>query len=152
VAVQLPTLLDFPAPRVQGYSQESAIAEKVQAMVALGEINSRMKDFYDVWLLAMRFAFEEAVLSKAIAATFQWRHTAVPTTPIMFTPDFAQDRTRQTQWQAFLQRHRLDDAPSEFGTVIEVLTAFLQPILEALHQEQSLRRHWLPGGPWRDHD
>jgi hypothetical protein len=152
VAVQLPTLLNFPAPHVQGYSQESAIAEKVQAMVALGEINSRLKDFYDVWLLTIRFAFEEAVLAKAITATFQWRHTAVPIAPIFFTPDFAHDRTRQTQWLAFLERHRLDDAPREFGAVIEVLAAFLQPILEALHQEQSLHRHWLPGGPWHDVD
>jgi predicted nucleotidyltransferase component of viral defense system len=137
---------------VQGYSQESAIAEKLQAMVALGEINSRMKDFYDVWLLAMRFAFEEAVLAKAITATFQWRHTAVPIAPIIFTPDFAHNRTRQTQWHAFLDRHRLDDAPREFGTVIEVLAAFLQPVLEAYHHGQSSHRHWLPGGPWHDHE
>lgn len=150
VAVQLPTLLDFPAPQVQGYSQESAVAEKVQAMVALGEINSRLKDFYDVWLLAMRFAFEEAVLAKAIAATFHWRHTAVPAAPIMFTPDFAHDQTRQAQWLAFVERHQLDDAPREFSNVLEALTAFLQPILEALHQGQSLQRRWHPGGPWSD--
>ncbi len=149
VAVQLPTLLDLPAPHVQGYSQESAIAEKFQAMVVLGEINSRMKDFYDVWLLATRFAYDEAVLAKAITATFQWRHTALPIAPVIFTPAFAHDRTRQTQWQAFVQRHRLDDAPREFGMVIELLATFLQPLLEALHQGRSLRQHWPPGGPWR---
>lgn len=148
IAVQLPTLLDFPAPQLYGYSQESAIAEKFQAMIALGEINSRLKDFYDVWLLATRFAFDEVVLLEALTATFQWRHTDVPIKPLIFTPAFARNPSRQKQWQAFVQRHLLSDAPPEFSAVIESLATFLQPILDNFHQGQVLRRHWLPGGPW----
>jgi len=68
--VELPTILDLPPTVLLGYSRESAIAEKLQVMIALGELNSRMKDFYDVWLLATRHAFEGYVLSEAIRATF----------------------------------------------------------------------------------
>lgn len=149
LAVELPTLLEFPAPHLYGYSQESAIAEKFQAMIALGEINSRLKDFYDVWLLASRFAFDEDVLIEALMATFQWRHTALPMSPIIFTAPFARDPLRQKQWQAFIQRQGLNDAPPEFKAVIEVLAAFLQPVLDNLHRGQPLHRHWAPGGLWQ---
>ena len=101
--------------------------------------------------VAVHFAFDEAVLAKAITSTFQWRHTAAPAAPIIFTPDFAHDWTRQTPWLVVVGRHRLDDAPREFGAVIEVLTAFLPPIREALHHGQSSHRHGLPGGPRPDH-
>ena len=72
-------MLNFPAPLLYGYSQESAIAEKFQAMIALGEINSLLKDLYDVWLLVSCFLFDGDVLIEALLATFQWRHTAMPT-------------------------------------------------------------------------
>ena len=77
--VQLPTILDFPPPTVQGYSRESAIAEKYQIMVYLGQINSRMKDFYDIWSLATHFAFEGLTLAQAISETFKSRGTALAT-------------------------------------------------------------------------
>ncbi len=68
VPVQLPTILDFPAPQLQGYSRESAIAEKFQAMVYLGEINSRMKDFFDIWTLASSMEFDGLALAEARGA------------------------------------------------------------------------------------
>jgi hypothetical protein len=73
--VQLPTILGFPAPEVQGYSRESAIAEKYQVMVYLGQIDSRMKDFYDIWSLATHFRFDGATLTRAITETFESRGT-----------------------------------------------------------------------------
>lgn len=69
--VRLPTILDFPPPEVQGYSRESAIAEKYHAMVYRGQLNSRMKDFYDVWSLATHFRFEGSILAQAIWETFE---------------------------------------------------------------------------------
>jgi hypothetical protein len=80
--VRLPTILDFPPPEVQGYSRESAIAEKYQIMVYLGQINSRMKDFYDIWSLATHFPFEGPTLAQAISETFKSRGT-----PSLAIPD-----------------------------------------------------------------
>mgnify|MGYP006297255223 CR=1 FL=1 len=77
VKVCLPTVLDFPSPEVQGYTRESAIAEKYQAIVYLGVVNSRMKDFYDIWSLATRFAFDGLILAQAVQATFRQRQTAL---------------------------------------------------------------------------
>ncbi len=70
-----PTLLDLPAPELLAYSKESAVAEKFEAMVKLGELNSRMKDFFDIWLLSRSFNFEAAKLCEAIARTFERRWT-----------------------------------------------------------------------------
>ena len=90
--ITYPALLDFPAPALSGYPRETVIAEKFQSMVYLRTLNSRMKDFYDVWLLARQFAFDGSVLAKAIAATFANRETAIDVEPIarQFVPDAAE--------------------------------------------------------------
>jgi len=86
-----PTLLDLPAPIIRSYSMVSAIAEKFEAMVKLGIMNSRMKDFWDIWLLSRQFDFAGQTLTEAIVTTFLTRHTVIPPVPIAFTPAFAQD-------------------------------------------------------------
>jgi hypothetical protein len=88
--ITYPALLDFPAPALSGYPRETVIAEKFHAMVYLRTLNSRMKDFYDVWLLARQFAFDGSVLAKAVAATFANRDTAIDVEPIAFTPEFTE--------------------------------------------------------------
>lgn len=99
--VEYPTLLEgMPTPRLHGYTRESVAAEKFQAMVALGEIKSRYKDFYDIWFLATRFEFGGTQLAKAISRIFARRATAVHATPIALTDSFAADRARQAQWSA----------------------------------------------------
>jgi len=146
--VRLPTILDFPSPELQGYSRESAIAEKLQAMVYLGEVNSRMKDFYDVWSLATHFDFDGPILAQAIRETFRWRQTALPPNPVAFSDAFAQDREKQAQWVAFIRRLRLEDAPATLYEAIQVIAAFLQPVIQALSEGQRFDRRWPPGGPW----
>jgi hypothetical protein len=146
--VRLPTVLDFPPPELQGYSRESTIAEKLQIMVYLGEVNSRMKDFYDIWLLATHFDFDGSILSQAIRKTFRWRQTAIPTAPVAFSDAFAQDHEKQAQWVAFIRRLRLEDAPATLHEAIQVTAAFLQPVIRALLEGQHFDRHWSPGGPW----
>jgi hypothetical protein len=133
---------------VQGYSRESAIAEKFQAMVYLGEINSRMKDFYDVWLLASTFAFDGRVLAQAIRQTFDWRQTTLDVDPIAFTDAFAQSPDKKRQWRAFIDRHRLLGAPDTLHETVQVLSAFLLPIVRALSSGPMFDRHWSAGGPW----
>ncbi|MBC7258743.1 MAG: nucleotidyl transferase AbiEii/AbiGii toxin family protein [Chloroflexi bacterium] len=147
--VQLPTVLDLPAPEMLGYSRESAIAEKLHAMVHRGAINSRMKDFYDIWLLASRFDFQGTTLADAIASTFQQRRTAIPEAPIAFGAKFSGDLDKQAQWTAFLRRTRIQDAPRTLGETIQVIAAFLGPVLEALSQERIFNSQWPAGGPWR---
>ena len=146
--VRLPTLLDFPAPAVQGYSRESVIAEKYQALVHLGMLNSRMKDFYDLWLLATHFAFDGALLGQAIDETFAHRQTALSDLPVAFTPAFFRDREKQAQWQAFCRRHPAVTFP-HLEALVGVLAGFLLPVTRALLRGQPCAQCWLPGGPWQ---
>lgn len=125
-----PTLLDFPAPRLRAYARETVIAEKFQAMVALGRANSRMKDFYDIWILSRSFAFEDDRVARAIAATFARRGTEIPSgLPDALTPEFAADEQKQSQWNAFIGDVALD--PGTLGEVIDDLSSFLRPHVEA---------------------
>ncbi len=146
--IRLPTLLDFPPPELQGYSRESAIAEKLQAMVYFGTINTRMKDFYDVWLLATRFDFDGRVLAQAIHETFRARQTALTPSPTAFSASFASDGEKQVQWTAFVRQHRIADAPATLGETVRFIAAFLQPVLHALAAGEPFSGHWPPGGPW----
>jgi len=146
--IRLPTLLEFPPPELQGYSRESAIAEKFQAMVYLGVVNSRMKDFYDIWSLATRFEFEGAILAQAIRETFRARQTTLPQTPAAFSDVFANDREKQAQWVAFVRRIQVENAPASLSDVVQCIKAFLQPVIQALIEERPFVQRWLPCGPW----
>jgi predicted nucleotidyltransferase component of viral defense system len=121
-----PVLLDFPAPRLRAYPLETAVAEKFQAMVYLGELNSRMKDFYDVWVLCRHAQLDSARLHGAICATFKRRKTPLPIDPICFSPAFA--AAKQVQWRAFLRKLRITDAPDNLATVITDISTTLKPI------------------------
>jgi predicted nucleotidyltransferase component of viral defense system len=100
-----PTLLDHPAPRVLVYPPEAVVAEKLEAMISLGATNSRMKDFYDVYLLASTMGFDGDALALAIRATFERRQTLLPAgEPSVLAAAFLADPARQTQWRAFLRR------------------------------------------------
>ncbi len=126
---EYPTLLDQPAPRLRVYSRESVVAEKVEAMVSLGMANSRMRDFYDVWVLLEQFELDDAVLKAAIRATFERRQTPIPTTvPLALTAEFAGDPDKQRQWIGFLQRSGLPQA-HELLAVVSMLRDRLVPLL-----------------------
>ena len=116
--VAYPVLLDFPAPELKGYSMESTIAGKFQAMVKLGILNSRMKDFYDVWLLSRAFDFTRETLSEAIGKTFKNRNTPIPIAPQVFNSLFLHDADKQIQWRAFIKKAKLTGAPETFKNVV----------------------------------
>ncbi|MDR6306026.1 putative nucleotidyltransferase component of viral defense system [Nitrobacter vulgaris] len=121
-----PTMLAFPAPRLRAYARETVIAEKFQAMVALGRANSRMKDFYDIWILSKSFDFAGDRLARAIAATFARRETAVPVDlPDALTPAFANDEQKQRQWNAFVRDVSAD--PGSLEDIVTSLAEFLMP-------------------------
>jgi predicted nucleotidyltransferase component of viral defense system len=124
--IDLPVLLDQPAPRLRAYAYETVIAEKFQAMVFLGRANSRMKDFYDVWLLARSHEFRGDRLARAIAATFARRKTEIPVErPDALTSAFAEDQTKQQQWAGFLRD--VSQNPGSLAEMTEALAAFLMP-------------------------
>ncbi|TCU38645.1 nucleotidyl transferase AbiEii/AbiGii toxin family protein [Rhizobium azibense] len=121
-----PSMLAFPAPRLRAYARETVIAEKFQAMVALGRANSRMKDFYDIWILSKSFDFAGDRLARAIAATFARRETAVPADlPDALTSAFANDEQKQRQWSAFVRDVSAD--PGSLEDVVTSLAEFLMP-------------------------
>ncbi len=148
VMIEYPTILDLPAPRIRGYTRESVIAEKFHTMVRRGLLNSRMRDFFDVWALARQFDFDGRVLAAAVRETFARRDHEVAFRPVALTEEFATDTTKAAQWRGFLRKNRLEDAPSELVKVVEEIAAFLGPVAEALHEERMFGGLWRSPGPW----
>jgi len=148
--IEYPSLLAFPAPRIRAYPRETVVAEKYEAIVSLGMLNSRMKDFYDLWVLASSFPFEGQMLAAAVRATFDRRGTALPeATPVGLSDEFAGDRSKQQQWQAFQRRGRPALPPPALADVIGSIRDFLVPPTEALRQGETFHQQWPEGGPWR---
>lgn len=144
-----PTLLDLPAPYIRAYPAETLIAEKFQAMVALGIATSRMKDYYDLWWLACTRHFDGTQLADAIEATFARRHTPLPDdAPAPLTNTFWNDRTKQIQWSAFRARGRLTEAPAALQTVVESIALFVLPPALARRHTVLFLAQWPPAGPW----
>jgi predicted nucleotidyltransferase component of viral defense system len=149
--VVYPAMLDFPAPPLRAYSKEAVVAEQLQAMVWLGFPNSRMKDFYDVWMLSRLFGFEGQILCQAIRSTFERRQTAIPpTTRRALAQEFAQSPTKVTQWRAFLGRNRLDVGGATLTEVIADLQGFLGPALSAASNGSGFQATWPARGPWAE--
>ena len=150
VVRDFPTLLDFPAPQLRTYPKETVVAEKFEAIVSLGMANSRMKDFYDLWVLACDFSFSGAVLAMAIENTFNRRRTHFPIgSPEAFKATFIQNPMKQTQWQAFVRKTRFVKVDKDFGKTIDLLRIFLLPPLESIQKSKSFKMTWPPNGPWQ---
>jgi predicted nucleotidyltransferase component of viral defense system len=144
-----PTILDLPKPHLIGYSRESTVAEKFEAMVKLGILNSRMKDFFDIWFLSRQFDFTGKTLEKAIKTTFSIRSTGIPTVPTAFTPDFSRDPTKDAQWKAFIRKNRLINIPKDFHKIIADVTMFLRPVVESITSKRPFHSSWKAPGPWK---
>jgi predicted nucleotidyltransferase component of viral defense system len=126
-----PTLLDMEAPRIRTYPPATVIAEKFQAMVALGIANSRMKDYYDLWAIPKTVAISDAELDAAIAATFARRETPIPTErPPGLSADFTGDETKRRQWRAYADSIELSSVSIE--EIIEAIWALVGPCCERL--------------------
>ena len=146
---EYPTLLDAPAPHIRAYPHEAVVAEKLHAMVVLGERNSRYKDFYDLHVLSRQFPFIGLRLAEAIRATFERRRTAIAAElPAALAPRFYAEDARAAQWRAYLTRNALPGAPGDFSAAGELLRAFLLPPWSALAEGRSFTDGWPPGGPW----
>jgi len=128
---------------VLAYAPENAIAEKYQAIVELDVTNSRMKDFHDIWTLARNLEFDGERLSEAIRKTFERRKTDLPkSVPTAFTSEFSDDKIKQTQWRAFLNKGLATGEEVTLADVARVLRNFLLPPTEALLSGRTFKMHW----------
>jgi hypothetical protein len=147
IEIEYPSLLGQPTAHLRAYPPETVVAEKFQAMVALGMLNTRLKDFYDIWAIAGSFAFDGAVLSRAIQATFDRRQTPLPAeTPSALTPQFADEK--QGQWTGFLRRTEIALAPEPFTAIQAQIAALVMPLVRRLAEGGSFDGEWPSGGPW----
>jgi hypothetical protein len=148
VDVAYPALFDLPAPELSGYPVETAIAEKLHAIVDLGLANSRMKDFFDLWTLLGHLDLDGETLVRAVGATFARRGTTIPSAaPIGLTETFAADRDKLAQWSAFCRRIRLAD-PQALGTVVARIAGFAQLVFSAASRAAPSPSRWSPGRGW----
>jgi predicted nucleotidyltransferase component of viral defense system len=147
--VEYPTLLDFPPPVLQAYPRETVIAEKLEALTALGLLNSRMKDYYDLALLARLYSFEGSLLIEAIVATFRHRGTNIEEEPIGLTNAFYADSARAIQWRAFVRRSRFIEDSAQLERLVAEIRQFALPVLVAAADEKPFNANWVPGGPWK---
>ncbi|HJX52844.1 MAG TPA: nucleotidyl transferase AbiEii/AbiGii toxin family protein, partial [Polyangia bacterium] len=148
MVVELPPLLDFPAPRLRAYPRETVVAEKLEAMVKLGMANSRMKDFYDVAVLARSFTFDGDLLTRAIRTTFERRKTPLPTTtPVALTAAFAEDPAKNTQWAGFVRKTGIGAGDTLAETIASVRALVEAPLLAAAGAG-PVPKSWQGGKAW----
>lgn len=142
-------LLGLPMASVRAYTPYTTVAEKLEAMVVLGEASSRTKDYYDLAMLPRALAFDGATLVESIRRTFARRSTRIPAEPLKGLADsFASDPLHSTRWRAFLAKNQLSAAEADLVGVVASIRRFAQPVLDAAREDRPFRRHWPKGGPW----
>lgn len=140
--MSFPVLLEnLPVPEIICYSKESVIAEKFQAMIKLSYINSRMKDFYDVYTLIKSHPFEGRMVQEAIEETFLNRETPITGEMIIFSDSFKNDINKSTQWNTFMKRIEL---PQElyFIEILKALESFFKPIWDKSCKKDEFLQYW----------
>lgn len=146
--VSYPVLLeDLPAPQLRSYPKYTVVAEKFHAVCLLGMANTRMKDYFDLWVLLAEDALEAAELRRALEATFDRRKLAIPSTlPSGLSDAFVQDAAKQRQWAAFLKKNRLEAL--DLAEVVALLRGEFQN--SGPSELHGLRERWWWNDPVRD--
>lgn len=155
--VKFPTILPFPAPSILVYPKELTIADKFHAMCKLGMLNSRVKDYYDIYLLSRHFPFLGMTLKKSIRLIFEQERSMIPSgIPDAMTDIFGQIPEKRTLWKRFLVRIEKGSLDLTFEQVIESIREFILPPAKSAVEKKRFNLYWPPGGPWRpqekDHD
>lgn len=144
--VNFPALLDFAAPHLRAYPIYTVVAEKLEATVRLGEANTRMKDFFDLWFLSRRFSFEGELLKHAIERTFARREMELPATlPSSLAGEFAERKA--ATWAVFVRRNGLGNLDMKIA--LQAIRAFAWPVLEAARAGTAVQESWNPDHGWR---
>ena len=143
--ITFPVLLAMAPPQLRAYSRETVIAEKLEAIVELAMLNTRFKDYFDLYYLAQKFSFQGVLLSKAIAGTFKRRGTPFPVgLPAGLTPAFATDTAKTRGWAAFWRKAGPKPEAPALETVVRLLVEFLEPPLDAAAKGQHFGATWKP--------
>lgn len=149
--IDYPVILDLPKPHLKGYPVESVVSEKFEAMVKLGLLNSRMKDFYDIWLIMRRFDFNGVKLTKALIKTFEHRKTFFPSDKQLFAEEIYDEKSdRQMLWKAFLKRGDIKHTPEKLSTMAKEIEKFLMKPIEAIKKKQEFNMEWKAPGSWKE--
>ncbi len=135
IAADYPVLLDMDYPKIKMYTFESVVAEKFEAIVSLGELNSRMKDFYDIFILLSEKKFNRDFLQKAIVETFKRRGTDILKFDQVFKKEFIEDNNRINQWKLFLKK--IGHQNIEFEYVMDAIKKSLLPIYNNIKKEKE---------------
>ena len=147
--IDYPVILDFPKPHLKGYSPESIVSEKFEAMVKLGLLNSRMKDFYDIWLMMRQFNFNGLHLVEALKRTFKRRKTTLPEDRPFFAEEIYDEKSdRQTLWRAFLRKRDIKIAPERLSDTARKIEEFLMEPLDAIKSNYEFHKVWKKSGVW----
>lgn len=142
-------LLGMPMSLVHAYTPYTTIAEKLEAMVVLGEATTRLKDYFDLFELPRVLSFDGLTLVEAIRRTFERRSRQVPAEPLEGLSDaFAASPIHSGQWRAFLGKNQVIGSDPDFGVVVASIRRFAQPAIDAVHDQRTLVKRWPPGGPW----
>lgn len=150
--IEFPTLLGMESLKISAYSVESVVAEKFEAALDLADLNSRMKDFYDIWALSNSYEFDGKVLREAITATCSRRQTDIETQAEMFSVGFANRTDKQEQWGAFIRKGIFEQAPETFILLMEEIRTFLFPLTESIEKHQSFNKRWTFDREWSGKD
>ncbi len=138
--------MNFPEAELYCYSRESVIAEKFEAMVKLGILNSRMKDFYDIWMLSRQYDFQGDSICEAMRQTLEQRGTELVMPVAAFLSDFI--AAKQVQWKAFRKRLPNEYVPEKFDEVVQQLQVFLAPVVEAISAKKRFVDIWVAPDSW----
>jgi hypothetical protein len=142
-------MLDYPAPTVNGCAKETTIAEKYHAMVEKRLGNSRMKDFFDIWLLSLAFSFNGIALSEALRDTFSAPNTPIIQYPAALSTQFSDQPSTIAQWKSFRSRlPSVETCPCDMQDVSDKISTFLSPVAKSLLSNDAFDMLWPPGGPW----
>lgn len=149
--VDYPTLLGMDPPHVLAYRPETAVAEKFEAMISRGLLNSRVKDYYDIWMLAGSISFDGSDLCAAIAATFGQRGTTIPLVrPKELGDDYVQRPAVRSMWAAFVKKLGVTGAgaPPSLSEAAELIAKFVMPAAAAAVSGERFAKAWTPGRGW----
>lgn len=150
MVIDYPVILDFPKSRLKGYPIESVVSEKFEAMVKLGLLNSRMKDFFDIWLMMHQFDFNGVNLAGALKKTFNHRKTDLPKEHPLFAEEIYDEKSdRQTLWKTFLRKGDVKYAPDKLATVAKEIENFLIEPVGALNKGIKFSKKWKAQGQWK---
>jgi len=147
--IDYPVILDLPKPNLNGYPQESVISEKFEAMIKLGVLNSRMKDFYDIWLLKRQFEFQGMHLVEAIKKTFSHRKTDIPQNKPLFADEIYNEKSdKQLLWSTLVKKGDIQHAPKTLSaTANEIENFLIDPVL-AINDKVKFEKIWIPMKGW----